>query len=184
MRTLIADPALIEATLASLHPCVTAGDSWVREYVDPVQGTVWHLTYLLGYLQGGGYQCLVRMPVPTCTDLVELIRMSAARDEVWAAAVLLHEDPECYPELLKVLEQAARVGDWSRVRCALESSGIASGMNRRAIVGQTVAEISRDAAHFAALAERSRVLAAKVHAALGHDARSLADRVNAPWGTS
>lgn len=184
MRTLIADPALIEATLASLHPCVTPSESWVREYVDPVQGAVWRLTYLLGYLQGGGYQWLVRMPVPTCTDLVELIRVSAARDEVWAAAVLLHEDPECYPELLEVLEQAARTGDWVRVRCAVENSGIASGINRRMIVGRTVAEISRDAAHFATLAERSRVIAAEAHAALGPDARSLVDRVNAPWGTS
>jgi len=67
------------------------------------------------------------------------------------------------------------------VRRGITASGIASGMNRRAHVGQTVAEIGRDAAHFAALAARSRELAAQARAALGPDARSTADRVASPW---
>ncbi|MEO9250408.1 MAG: hypothetical protein ABI322_05275 [Gemmatimonadaceae bacterium] len=49
--------------------------------------------------------------MPTRADLVALVRRSTAPDEVWAAAVLLADDPESYPELLKVLEQAARVGE-------------------------------------------------------------------------
>jgi hypothetical protein len=170
--------------LPSLRSGATTDGGWTREYVDPTSGTVWHLTHLLGELHGGGYQCLIRMPGPTRADLLALVRGSAEPDEVWAAAVLLRDDPESYPELLEALEQAARANDWVRVRFAVEASGIASGMNRRASVGQTVAEIGQDATHFAALAERSRALAAEANAALGPDLRSVVDRVSAPWAAA
>jgi len=158
--------------LASLHPGATTPDGWTREYVDPATGIVWHLTHLLSQMHGGGYQCLIRMPGPTRTELLALVSGSAAPDEVWAAAVLLHDDPDSYPELLDVLEQAARANDWARVRSGVEASGIASGMNRRASVGQTVAQIGQDAATFAGFAERSRALAAEARAAIGADQRS------------
>lgn len=170
MRTLIADPALLDATLASLEPGATTDGGSTREYRDPRTGTVWQLTYLLSNLQGGGYRCLIRIPAPTRTDLLAILRGSDAPDEVWAAGVLLQNDPESYPELLEVIERAAQLGDWARVRRAIAASGIASGANRRARVGQTITEIGRDAAHFAALAERSRELAARANAALGPDA--------------
>ena len=181
MRTLIADPALLDATLASLEPGITTDSGWTREYRDPRTGTVWQLTYLLSNLQGGGYRCLIRMPAPTRASLLAILRRSNAADEVWAAGVLLQNDPESYPELLEVIEWAAHLGDWARVRRAVAGTGIASGTNRRAYVGQTVTEIGRDAAHFAALAERSRELAAQASAILGADARSTADRLASPW---
>jgi len=181
MRTLIADPTLLDATLATLEPGVTTDVGWTREYSDPSTGSLWQLTYLLSHLQGGGYRCLIRMPMPTRAGLIAILCDSNAPDEVWAAGILLQHDPESYPELLDALQQMARVGDWARMRRGIKASGIASGVNRRAHVGQTVAEIGRDAAHFAALAERSRELAAQARAALGPDARSTADRVASPW---
>lgn len=184
MRTLIADPTLLAPTLASLHANATTDAGWTREYIDPTTRTVWQLTYLLSHLHGGGYRCLIRMPAPTRADLLALVRGSAEPDEVWAAAVLLHDDPESYPELVEVLEQAARSNDWARVLAAVEASGITSGLNRRMQVGQTVTEIGRDAAHFVLLADRSRVLAANARAALGPDLRSVPDRVSAPWAAA
>ena len=184
MRTLIADPTVLEPTLASLHPEATATSGWTREYLDPATRTVWQLTYLLSHLHGGGYRCLIRMPAPTRADLLALVRGSAELDEVWAAAVLLHDDPESYPELLAALEQAARANDWARVRAAVEASGITSGMNRRMHIGQTVAEIGRDAAYFVALAGRSRVLAAEARAVLGPDLRSVPERASSPWAAA
>ncbi|MEO9250409.1 MAG: hypothetical protein ABI322_05280 [Gemmatimonadaceae bacterium] len=48
MRTLITDTGLLEATLSSLLSVAPGGDVWMEEYVDPANGTVWRLTYLLG----------------------------------------------------------------------------------------------------------------------------------------
>src|SRR3954453_17198246 len=115
MRTLIADPTLLRAMIAPFHPGAATHEGWTREYIDPATGTVWHLTRLVSYMHGGGYECLIRMPGPTREDLLALVSRSAALDEAWAAAVLLHDDPESYPELLEALEQAARANDWVRV---------------------------------------------------------------------
>jgi len=39
MRTLIADPTLLDATLATLEPGVTTDGGWTREYSDPSTGS-------------------------------------------------------------------------------------------------------------------------------------------------
>ena len=127
------------------------------------------------------------MPAPTRAELLALVQASGALDEIWAAAVLLYADPESYPELLELLEQLAQGSEWARMRSAIEGSGIASGINRRVHLGQTVAEIDRDAAHFAMLAAESLVAEhryAEACAALGPEVRTPGDRVSAPWAAA
>jgi hypothetical protein len=158
MRELIAEPAQIDATLAALPPGSVAESGRSQQLTDSAGGVAWRLTYLRSERHGSGYRCLIRVPAPAPERLVALAVESPARDEAWAAAVLLSDLPETYPELLVALERVAAAGRWARVGMVIAWSGIAGGGNRRSVVGKHVSEIARDYEFFHVIADRAAAL--------------------------
>jgi len=141
-------------------------DGWITFFVDESTGEHWRRTFLGSAYHGGGMPVLIREPMPTAAELLEIAAQSSDGPEIAASAWLLSElDPEgAYKEpLLIVAEDAADRNDQTRAILLVGWGNLTHEMNLRSPLGKPAAEVTADHEHFKRIAGRARRLLGFTH---------------------
>ncbi|MCJ8165858.1 hypothetical protein MKJ04_13480 [Pontibacter sp. E15-1] len=146
----------------------TAAGGYAAVYKHSDTGAFWFLCYATSAAQGGGYQLLIRLPLPTTAQLIDIALQSAHEDETVAAVFrLLDEEAlekkEFRQSLVEKLEQQLLLPQDAparkRMGQVIKLTELDSPLNRREVLRKTQTEIAQDAADFTAIANRAtRVL--------------------------
>ena len=124
----------------------TRDDGWTTHYRD-ADGDEWIETRLYPESHGGGTSYLVRLPLPSLTELVEIALTSPLPDEAELGARLLAGDPVGRRDLFRRLQsEAARASesDSIRIRAIISWGNLESGMNPRPTLWNDASEIRTD----------------------------------------
>jgi len=158
---IIASQRAISNTLTGLRSLGTGADGWSTRFVDPSTGEHWVQILLGTEHHGGGHPILVKEPIPTVTELLQLAATSKDRAEVAASAWLLAETDThgAYKDhLVMIAEDAANTGDQERAALLVGWGRLNDETNLRPTRGKTPPEVSADHNHFMAIAARARAL--------------------------
>ncbi|OKL41877.1 Imm27 family immunity protein [Pontibacter flavimaris] len=171
-RKLYGDAKLIEALLSQMQLMEEAAGGWAAVYKDPASGRFWMKCYTTaGEQSGGGYQLLIRLPLPSTEELIGAAILSPHEDEAVAAIMRLLEEEaveqkdfrEQLLERLEGLDLASINADQKkRLREIITLTSLADPMNRREVFGKTAGQLEADVAYFGAISERARQLLQKL----------------------
>ncbi len=163
-RHLYGDAEQIKELLQHMELQETAAGGYAAVYKHPGTGAFWFQCYATVAAQGGGYQLLIRLPLPTTAQLIDIALHSAHEDEVVAAIFrLLDEEAlekkEFRENVVEKLEQqlfsAQDASSPKRIEQVIRLTELDNPINRREVLRKTQTEIAQDAGDFTAIANRA-----------------------------
>jgi hypothetical protein len=158
---LVAMQDLVAQLEARLLHSGNSPDGWTTTFVDPVNGERWRRIYLGSEHHGGGVPILVKEPMPSVTELLEIATESSNPAEVAASAWLLADmDHEgSYKErLVAIAEDAAHHDDQPRAALLVGWGSLNDATNLRPAQGKPAVDVIKDHEHFKSVAVRARKL--------------------------
>ncbi|TPE43632.1 hypothetical protein [Pontibacter mangrovi] len=167
-RKLYGDAKLLKERLSGMQLMEEAAGGWAAVYKDTVSGRFWMKCYTMaGEQAGGGYELLIRLPLPSTEELVELTLHSPHEDEAVAAVMrLLEEEAVEQKDFRQKLVQRLEELDLEsihkeqklRLRKIITLTSLTDPTNKREVLGKTAAQVQADVAYFEAVSERARRL--------------------------
>ncbi|MDX5436272.1 MAG: hypothetical protein LPK03_03720 [Pontibacter sp.] len=168
-RKLYGDARLIKERLSQMQLMEESEGGWAAVYKGAT--AFWMKCYTMAGEQGGGYELLIRLPLPSTQDLIEIAVDSPFEDEAVAAVMrLLEEEAVEHKDFREKLVQ--RLGQISlesitqeqkqRLRKVITLSSLVDPTNKREVKGKTAEQVQKDAAYFKAVSERTRQLLLKL----------------------
>lgn len=156
-RHLISDLRLIETLTNQFELIHTDDDNWTKSYLDHAKNEKWISYYVDGALQGGGYNILGRLPLPTTDKLIDLALYSDSDDEVFAACRTLTDNEEIRKQdfRLTLIERLENLINKSRQKKVIELTRLSSALNRQDILGMTIEQINTSANFYKKIADRA-----------------------------
>lgn len=171
-RKLYGDAKLIAALLSQMQLMEEAAGGWAAVYKEVSSGRFWMKYYTTAGEQGsGGYELLIRLPLPSTEELIGLAILSPHEDEAVAAIMRLLEEEaveqkDFREELVTQLEALTRESitpeQKQRVREIITLTSLGDPMNKREVLGKTPAQVQADVAYFEGVSERARQLLRKL----------------------
>ncbi|MCX2739718.1 hypothetical protein [Pontibacter anaerobius] len=171
-RKLYGDARLIKERLNEMQLMEEAAGGWAAVYKDAAAGRFWMKCYTTaGEQSDGGYELLIKLPLPSTGELIAAALDSPFEDEAVAAVMRLLEEEavekkDFREQLLQQLEapDLASITDEQkqRLRKIITLTSLADPMNKREVKGKTAEEVEADAAYFEAVSERARKLLRKL----------------------
>ena len=156
-RHLISDLKLIDTLTTQFELVHTDNDNWTKTYLDQAKKEKWLSYYADGALQGGGYNILGRLPLPTTDKLIDLALHSYSDDEVFAACRTLTDNEEIRKQdfRLALIERLEKLNNNIRQKKVIELTGLSSALNRQDILGKTAEQINTSANYYKQIADRA-----------------------------
>lgn len=162
------DAKLIEERLSQMQLMEEAAGGLAAVYKDAAAGRFWMKYYTTaGEQAGGGYELLIRLPLPSTDELVAVAIETSHEDEAVAAVMRLLEEEaveqkDFREQLVQRLEelylQSMAPEQKQRLRKVITLTSLADPMNKREVLGKTPAQVQVDVAYFEAVSERARQL--------------------------
>lgn len=168
-RKLYGDAQLIAALLKEMQLVEEAAGGWAAVYKGPA--AFWMKCYTTAGEQGGGYELLIRLPLPATSELIGLAILSPFEDEAVAALMRLLdeeavENKDFRKEMLAQIEvldlEVVSESQKQRLLTIITLADLANPMNKRDVLGKSAEQVKQDAAYFAAVSERARQLLQKL----------------------
>ncbi|WP_266202781.1 hypothetical protein [Pontibacter kalidii] len=170
-RKLYGDARLIEQLLSNMQLMEEAAGGLAAVYKDAA-GRFWMKCYTTaGEQRGGGYELLIRLPLPSTKELITVAVASPFEDEAVTAIMRLLEEEAVeqkdFRETLVQRLEGLSLGSISfekkqRLRKTITLTSLADPMNRREVLGKTAEEVQADKAYFEAVSERARQVLRKL----------------------
>ncbi|SFG41242.1 hypothetical protein [Pontibacter chinhatensis] len=165
-RKLYGDAKLIAALLSQMQLMEEAAGGWAAVYKDTSSGRFWMKCYTTAGEQGsGGYELLIRLPLPSTQELIGLAILSPHEDEAVAAIMRLLEEEaveqkDFREQLVQQLEELESITpeQKQRVREIITLTSLGDPLNKREVLGKTAAQVQADVAYFEAVSEWARQL--------------------------
>jgi hypothetical protein len=163
-RRLYGDATAIEKLLSQTQLMEAAEGGWASVHKEMNSNTYWLNCFATSAINGGGYQMLIRLPLPTTEELTSIAITSTYEDEAVAAILrLLDEEALAQKDfrglLLSKLEkynlESLSISEKKRFTTILKLAALEDPTNRRAIVGKTTDEVNQDALYFEAVSKRA-----------------------------
>ncbi|WP_242926912.1 hypothetical protein [Pontibacter vulgaris] len=164
-RRLYGDANLIEEQLRQMELVETAAGGWASVYKNPETGAFWMKYYATAATQGGGYLTLLKLPVPTTDELIQIAIHTLFEDEMVAAILRLLDEEQIEKKdfrlpLIEKLEELnlANSEEKRRAQQLIKLAALDDPMNRRELLHKTAEEVKKEAAYFQRIAERAQRL--------------------------
>lgn len=167
-RKLYGDARLIKERLSQMQLMEEAAGGWAAVYKDAVAGRFWMRCFTTaGEQTGGGYELLIRLPLPSTEELISVAVASAHEDEAVAAVMRLLEEEAVEQKIFReqLVQQLEEMDLASmdqeqkqRLRKVITLTSLTDPMNKREVLGKTAAQVQADVAYFEAVSERARQL--------------------------
>ncbi|MHA6247103.1 hypothetical protein ACXYMU_04140 [Pontibacter sp. CAU 1760] len=170
-RRLYGDAGQIAALLQQMELQETAAGGYAAVYRHPDTGAFWLQCYATAAVQGGGYQLLIKLPLPSTDKLIEVALQSAHTDEAVAALFrLLDEEAlekkdfrqELVQHLERLAEEPLNAFTRQRVEEVIRLTALDDPMNKREVLHKSQAEIAQDAAEFEQIAQWAKALLRRI----------------------
>ena len=167
-RKLYGDARLIEERLNQMQLMEEAAGGLAAVYKDAAAGRFWMKYYTTaGEQAGGGYELLIRLPLPSTDELIAAAIESPHEDEAVAAVMRLLEEEaveqkDFREQLVQRLEeldlQSITREQKQRLREVITLTSLADPMNKREVLGKTPEQVKAGVSYFEAVSERARQL--------------------------
>lgn len=156
-RQLISDFKVIEVLTTQFDLINTDNDNWTNIYFDRAKNEKWISYYVDSARQGGGYNILGRLPLPTTDKLIDITIYSNSEDEVFAACRTLAYNEEIKNQdfRLELIERLEKLSINERQKKIIELTGLSSTLNRQDILGKTSKQIEKSAKYYKQIADRA-----------------------------
>jgi hypothetical protein len=159
-RVLISDPKLIEEFKGQLEFVSRDENQWTETYINRDSGEKWLYYKVFSSMQGGGYPILGLIPIPTTNELINIAIKSDLDDEVYAACCTLIDFEESKKQEFRfeLIDHLENIDDYSRQKQIIELTKLNLSFNRRATIGKSYDEVSKDYEYYKSIANRSEKL--------------------------
>jgi hypothetical protein len=166
-RKLYGDAKLINELLKRMQLMEEAAGGWAAVYKDASTGKFWMKCYALAEAHGGGYELLIRLPLPATDELTTVAIESPFEDEAVAAVMRLLDEEALEGKdfrhlLVQQLEEmeleSIKPGQKQRIRKLITLTSLLEPTNRRQIEGKTVEQLQADALYFEDVARKAMKL--------------------------
>ena len=164
-RKLYGDAKLIKELLGKMQLMEEAAGGWAAVYKDTTSGKFWMKCYTTaGEQASGGYELLIRLPLPTTTELIAVAIAAPHEDEAVAAIMrLLDEEALEGKDFRHLLVQQLDEMDLKkatseqkqRIRKIITLTSLTDPTNKREIKGKTVEQLKADASYFEAVSKKA-----------------------------
>ncbi|WP_276499177.1 hypothetical protein [Pontibacter litorisediminis] len=172
-RKLYGDARLIEQLIGKMQLMEEAAGGLAAVYKEAAAGRFWMKCYTTAGEQssGGGYELLIRLPLPTTEELIQVALHSPHEDEAVAAIMRLLEEEaieqkDFREKLVQRLEeldlQTMEAGQKQWLRKVITLTSLIDPLNKREVLGKTAEQVQADVAYFEAVSERARQLLRKL----------------------
>lgn len=166
-RRLYGDAKQIAALLQQMELQETAAGGYAAVYRHPDTGAFWLQCYATAAAQGGGYQLLIRLPLPSTAKLIEVALQSAHTDEAVAALFRLLDEEmlatkdfrqELVLHLERLIAEPLDAFTRQRVEEVIRLTALDDPTNKREVLHKSQSEIAQDAAAFEQIAQRAKAV--------------------------
>lgn len=166
-RRLYGDARLIERQLSQMQLMEEAAGGWAAVYQQKDAGAFWMKCYATAAAQGGGYLLLIRLPLPTTAELIQVALDTPYEDEAVAAVFRLLDEEKVEKkdfrlQLLEAIEQLPLAmldaEKKKRVERIITLSALNEPDNKREILHKSATEVQRDANYFKEVSDRAKGL--------------------------
>ena len=157
-RKLYGDAKLIKELLGKMQLMEEAAGGWAAVYKDSASGKFWMKCYTTaGEQSTGGYELLIKLPLPTTTELISVAIISPHEDEAVAAIMRLLDEEALEGKdfrhlLVQQLEEMdlkeASSEQKQRIRKIMTLTSLTDPTNKREIKGKTIEQLKADALYF------------------------------------
>ncbi|WP_299702768.1 hypothetical protein [uncultured Pontibacter sp.] len=164
-RYLYGDAGLIEGLLPQFELMEEAAGGWAAVYKDAATKSFWMKCYTTaGEQLGGGYELLIRLPLPTTERLIAVAIETPHEDEAVAAIMRLLDEEAVEAKdfrhlLLEVLEQmhleSISSEQKQHLRKIITLTSLTDPTNKRPVKGKTVDQLKADAAYFEGVSKQA-----------------------------
>ncbi|PKV63335.1 hypothetical protein [Pontibacter ramchanderi] len=164
-RYLYGDASLIERLLPQLELMEEAEGGWAAVFKDKASNVFWMKCYTsAGEQLGGGYELLIRLPLPSTDKLIAVALETPHEDEAVAAIMRLLDEEAVEGKdfrhlLVERLDQLDLPGiapdRKQRIRQCITLTSLTDPTNKRPVKGKSLAQLSADAAYFEAVSEKA-----------------------------
>ena len=164
-RKLYGDARLIKELLNKMQLMEEAAGGLAAVYRDSGAGRFWMKCYTTaGEQSAGGYELLIRLPLPTTDELITVALKSSHEDEAVAAVMRLLDEEALegkdFRHLLVEQLQGMKLesidpNQKQRIRQIITLTSLADPTNRREVKGKTIEQLQADAAYFEAVSKEA-----------------------------
>lgn len=144
-----------------------AAGGWAAVYKHKDSGAFWMKCYATAAAEGGGYLLLIRLPLPTTPELIQIAVDTPYEDEAVAAVFRLLDEEKIEKkdfrlQLIGTLEQLPlpekSLERKKRMKQIITLSALDEPDNRREVLHKSAAEVQQDANYFKGTSERAKQL--------------------------
>lgn len=166
-RRLYGDGTLIEEQLNQMQLMEEAAGGWAAVYKHKGSGAFWMKCYATAAAEGGGYLLLIRLPLPTTAEFIQVAVDTSYEDEAVAAVFRLLdeekiEEKDFRLQLIETLEQLLlpelSLERMKRVERIIKLSALDEPDNKREVLHKSAAEVQQDANYFKGISDRAKQL--------------------------
>lgn len=164
-RKLYGDAKLIKELLGSMQLMEEAAGGWAAVYKDAATDSFWMKCYTTaGEESSGGYELLIRLPLPTTEKLIAVALETPHQDEAVAAIMRLLDEEAVEGKdfrhlLVERLEQMnledVSAKQKQRTHQIITLTSLADPTNKRPIKGKSVEQLETDAAYFESVSAKT-----------------------------
>ncbi|MEJ8802971.1 hypothetical protein [Pontibacter sp. H249] len=171
-RKLYGNAKLIEKLLDKMQLMEEVAGGWAAVYKDTSSGRFWMKCYTTaGEQSSGGYELLIRLPLPTTSELVSIAIESPFEDEAVAAIMRLLEEEALegkdfrhllVQQLEEINPESIKLEQKQRARKIITLTSLLDPTNKRPIKGKTIDQLQADALYFEAVSKKALKLLDKL----------------------
>ncbi|MBC5993554.1 hypothetical protein [Pontibacter cellulosilyticus] len=157
-RKLYGDASLINELLSNMQLMEEAAGGLAAVYRDSGSGRFWMKYYTTaGEQSTGGYELLIRLPLPTTDELITVAIISPHEDEAVAAIMRLLDEEALEKKdfrhlvverLQEMTIESIDSSQKKRIRQIITLTSLADPTNKREVKGKTIEQLQRDAAYY------------------------------------
>ncbi|MBC7523104.1 MAG: hypothetical protein H7239_01495 [Flavobacterium sp.] len=155
---LFSDPGIIENLISWLNIETSDEENWSKTYSGKYIYEKWLSYYVLTFQQGGGTKVLIKLPIPSTEELINIVIDSKYENEVETGCLILIDNEEIYKTefRLELITKLENITVQKRQQKIIEITNLTSNFNRREIIGKTINQISEDEKYFKDIAEKAK----------------------------
>lgn len=155
---LFSNPDIIENLISCLNIETSDEENWSKTYSGKYTNEKWLSYYVATSQQGGGIQVLIKLPIPSTEELINIVIDSKYENEVETGCLILVNNEEINKTefRLELTRKLQKIIDRKRQQKIIEKTNLTSTLNRREIMGKSINQINEDEKYFKDIAEKAK----------------------------
>ena len=159
-RKLISNEKIITNIIKTFELISQDNRNWTKTYFEKNLNETWLSYYVNTSQNGGGQNILVKLPIPSTKELIEIAIDTNEDDELFAACYTLiqNEETEKTAFRLELITALEKISDRNRQQKIIKLTSLLNSINRKDVLEKLINEIELDSKYYKEIAERASKL--------------------------